>query len=318
MAVDPNVDPKANYELMYNVTRNADDTYTLNPGAPAATTVKFHSPQPDITPGQEINLRSAGNGLNGNYDYVGSVTTSQGGTGYIVYNAVSQQSYMLTDQHFSFSGSPDLSLGDANSSGPGSDMPVCFMAGTRISTQASKINVEDLKVGDVVLTAGGRAVPVRWIGRQTVAPFFAGELSLPVRIKAGALEENLPSRDLLVSHDHALFVDGILIQAGALINGTSIVRERDVPKTFVYYHVEVEDHSLILAENVPAETFVDNVDRARFDNWNEYQALYPDGKNIEELPYPRAKARRQVPVTVRARLGDRARVIGAVGEAAVA
>ena len=136
---------------------------------------------------------------------------------------------------------------------------------------------------------------MRWIGRQTVTPFFAGELSLPVRIRTGALGENAPSRDLLVSHDHALLVDGVLVQAGALINGTSIVRESDVPGTFVYYHVEVDDHSLILAENVPAETFVDNVDRARFDNWHEYEALYPAGKNIAEMPYPRAKAHRQVP-----------------------
>ena len=313
--VDPNVDPRANYQFMYNVTVNTDGTYTLDLGAPAATTVKFGSPQTEIASGQDIHLVSAGHGLNGQYDYVGSVTTSQGATGYIVYSAVSQQSYMLTDQAFNFSGNTGLSLGDANT---GSEMPVCFMAGTRVSTPSGKINVENLEVGDLVLTADGRSVPVRWIGHQTVAPFFAGELSLPVRIKAGALDENMPSRDLLVSHDHALFVDGILIQAGALINGTSIVRERDVPKTFVYYHVEVEDHSLILAENVPAETFVDNVDRARFDNRNEYEALYPDGKNIEEMPYPRAKARRQVPVAIRARLADRTRMIGAVAEVAVA
>jgi Hint domain len=307
------IDPRANYEFMYNVTLNPDGTYTLNQGSPAATTVKFHSPDTDITSGQDIHLRSAGHGLNGDYDYVGSVATSQGGTGYIVQNAVTDQTYMLTDQRFIFAGNPDRSLGDANT---GSDMPVCFMAGTRVSTPSGEINVENLKVGDMVLTADGRPVPVRWIGRQTVAPLFAGELSLPVRIKAGALDEQVPSRDLMVSHDHALFVDGILIQAGALINGTSIVRERDVPKTFVYYHVEVEDHSLILAENVPAETFVDNVDRARFDNWSEHEALYPEGKNIEEMPHPRAKAHRQVPVNVRVKLAERAEAIS--GVAAVA
>ena len=77
-----------------------------------------------------------------------------------------------------------------------------------------------------------------------------------------------------------------LIQAGALINGTSIVRETNVPTTFTYYHVEVEDHSLILAENTPAETFVDNVDRLGFDNWAEHEAIYPNGKHVNELPYP--------------------------------
>ena len=70
--------------------------------------------------------------------------------------------------------------------------------------------------------------------------------------------------------------------------------------------LETDNHSLVLAENTPAETFVDNVDRSRFDNWHEYKALYPADKNVEEMSYPRAKAARQVPSTIRARLAKRA------------
>jgi hypothetical protein len=108
-----------------------------------------------------------------------------------------------------------------------------------------------------------------------------------------------------------------LIQAGALVNGTPIICETNVPTTFVYYHVEVEDHSLILAENTPAETFVDNVDRLGFDNWAEHEALCPNGKPINELPYPRAKSHRQVPVHTRIMLASRAQAIAA-DQAAVA
>ena len=146
---------------------------------------------------------------------------------------------------------------------------------------------------------------MRWIGRQTVAPFFAGALRLPIRVKAGAFGDDVPCRDLLLSPDHALFVDGVLAIAGALVNGTSIVHESNVPVVFTYYHVEVDDHSLILAENTPAETFIDNADRETFDNWREFEELYPEGKSIVEMPYPRAKAYRQVPRTIRERLAER-------------
>ena len=168
-----------------------------------------------------------------------------------------------------------------------------------------------------MITADGREMPVRWIGRQTVAPRFGDGLRLPIRVKAGALADNVPCRDLLVSPDHALLVGGVLIHAGALVNGTSIVREADVPAMFTYHHVEVDDHSLILAENAPAETFIDNVDRQRFDNWAEFDALYPDGRDLAEMPYPRAKAFRQVPRAVRAELDRRATaLLGEVGQAA--
>lgn len=120
----------------------------------------------------------------------------------------------------------------------------------------------------------------------------------PVLIKANALDEGVPVRDLRLSPDHALLVDGVLVQAGALVNDVSILRETDVPATFVYYHIEVADHSLILAENTPAETFIDNADRMAFDNWNEH-----NGNAVgAEMNLPRAKAARQVPQATRARL----------------
>ena len=104
--------------------------------------------------------------------------------------------------------------------------PHCFFAGTMIRTPNGEFAVETLKRGDLVVTGDGRVVPVSWLGRQTVSTIFTDKLRvLPIRIKAGALGENVPTRDLLVSPDHAILVEGALIQAGALINGSSIVRE---------------------------------------------------------------------------------------------
>ena len=207
--------------------------------------------------------------------------------------------------------------GGSITDGGGNSVP-CFMPGTRVRTPDGERAVESLSIGDLVLTAEGEARPVVWIGRATVSRVFADPLRvLPIRIAAGALGENLPVRDLLLSPDHALLVDGVLIQASALVNGTTIRRDSDVPTVFTYYHVELADHALILTEGVPAETFVDNVDRMAFDNWDEHLALYPQGLAIDELPLPRAKSHRQVPMAIRARLAGRtAALVGAAAAAA--
>jgi hypothetical protein len=185
---------------------------------------------------------------------------------------------------------------------PGGETFVCFMPGTLIATPQGERAIEDLAIGDEILTASGRAAPIRWIGRQTVAARFANaDRALPIRIRAGALGDSLPLRDLLVSPGHAMLVDGILAQAGALVNGTSIRREDDVPEVFTYYNIELAEHDLILADGVAAETFVDNVSRSTFDNGAEHTALYGD-VTIPEMDLPRATAHRQIPAATRQRL----------------
>ena len=75
-----------------------------------------------------------------------------------------------------------------------------------------------------------------------------------------------------------------------------------MPERFTWYHIELASHALILAENIPVETFIDNVDRLAFDNWAEHEALYGQAEALHEMELPRAKSARQVPVEIRARL----------------
>lgn len=101
---------------------------------------------------------------------------------------------------------------------------LCFREGTPIATPAAERPVEALGPGDPVLTADGRVVPVKWIGRQTRMVTFSGDAVCPVRIRAGALADNVPHADLDVTADHGMLVDGLVVNAGALVNGTSVVR----------------------------------------------------------------------------------------------
>lgn len=180
---------------------------------------------------------------------------------------------------------------------------MCFASGSLIQTTHGEVAVEDLRVGDHVVTASGQARPIRWLGHRTIV--CRGHVDppsvQPVCIRAGAFGLGRPTRDLLVSPGHALLVDGVLITAAALVNGVSILVERNVPEVFTYFHVELADQSLILAEGAPAETFIDNAARENFDNWEEHAAL-DDGVLVSELVLPRATSARQVPAATQRRL----------------
>ncbi|QTL02635.1 Hint domain-containing protein [Aquabacter sp. L1I39] len=173
------------------------------------------------------------------------------------------------------------------------DELACFLTGTRIRTPGGEVAIETLKAGDLVLTTTGEAKPVLWVGHRTVATRFAHPLTaLPIHIRPDALDRGLPERDLFVSPDHAFFIGGMLVQAGALVNGVTITRHRDLPETFTYYHVELLDHDLIYAEGLPAETFIDNLERETFDNAAEFPGR---SRPALELDLPRVKSRRQMP-----------------------
>lgn len=180
----------------------------------------------------------------------------------------------------------------------------CFFPGTRLAGEHGEIAVEDIAIGTKLRTATGEVLPVRWVGWSDISTRFADPLrALPIRIKANALADGVPSRDLLVSPDHALFLGGVLVQAGALVNCTSILREENVPENFRYYHVELATHELLLAENCPAESFVDNVDRMNFHNWDAREA---PAEPVLEMDYARVKSARQLPAALRQTLVARA------------
>ena len=154
--------------------------------------------------------------------------------------------------------------------GQGGDGPpissiACYCAGTTILTAEGERPVETIAPGDMLITADGRAEPAVWVGRRSYAGRFLRRQAhlLPVRIRAGALGSRLPRRDLLVSPNHALLLDGVLVQAGFLVNDRSITVEHGCQQVD-YHHIELARHDVILAEGAPAETFLDDDSRGIF------------------------------------------------------
>ena len=181
----------------------------------------------------------------------------------------------------------------------------CFAPDTMIATPDGETRVDALAIGDRVQTADGRDVPVKWIGKQTIYPGYMGAKSEPVRVKAGAFGSGVPHSDLVLTADHGLILDDLVINAGALVNGTSIqfVPASELPNPMIVYHVETENHDMILANGAVAETFLDVTDRKSFDNHGEYLDLYGIERIIPEMPYPRISSARLVPASIRQRLG---------------
>ena len=136
----------------------------------------------------------------------------------------------------------------------------CFVAGTRIATARGDLPVEALRPGDVVRTASGRMAPVRWVGLRDA------EAAAPVRILADAVAPGVPARDLLLSPDHAVFIDGALIPAHRLVNGATVQRLRRQARV-TYVHVELDRHDLLLTEGLASESYLDTGNRAAFDTW---------------------------------------------------
>jgi autotransporter passenger strand-loop-strand repeat protein len=153
----------------------------------------------------------------------------------------------------------------------------CYRSGTRILTNRGEAAVENLLVGDLVQTVlGETAASIIWIGQRDVdcARHPEPRKVWPVRIAAGAFGPGRPQRDLWLSPDHAVHVNEVLIPVRYLVNGSTIAQ---VPMGRVtYHHIELAQHDVLLAEGLPAESFLDMKDGSNYAKRPGPIRLYPD------------------------------------------
>jgi VCBS repeat-containing protein len=270
----------------YPVTLDAGATVTDPDGASiSAATIAISS---GFEAGDSLALTSP-NGLSGSYNAATGILTLTGTAAPATYQAAiesivfSSPSYNSADTARSVSYVVDAVdsgvtvAADAGSALVISDLP-CFCTGTRLLAAHGEVAVEDVRVGDellIVRPGGPLTRRVVWTGRRSLDISRHAEPARvrPVRIRAGAIAPGMPEVDLRVSPQHALYLDGALVEAIALVNGVSIFQEPET-RFVTYHHVELDAHDIILAEGLPCETYLDTGSRHEFEG-EAALALHP-------------------------------------------
>jgi Hint domain len=152
-----------------------------------------------------------------------------------------------------------IQLGGLGNGGGGSGN--CFLKGTKVRTAEGERKIEDLAIGDLLPTMFGGLRPVQWIGRYPIKKSDPSKpwvnTALPIRIARSALAANVPHADLYVTAAHSLLIDGVLVPAQLLINGTTITRYEPSGDEVEFFHIKLESHDVVYAEGAPAETLLD-------------------------------------------------------------
>jgi hypothetical protein len=155
-----------------------------------------------------------------------------------------------------------------------------LVSGTKVLTSQGEVAVQHLGVGDLVMTETGIASPIKGVGRVRLRKepeALWSERAAPVRIAKSAISPGVPARDLYLSPEHSIFIDGCLIPIKHLVNGLSITQEMSALDVVEYFHLAFERHEVFYAEGVAVESLLiaDAVKAANNFDWYEGSAIGP-------------------------------------------
>jgi hypothetical protein len=207
------------------------------------------------------------------------------------------------------------------------ELPIlCLGTGTLIRTAEGDRPVEELEIGDLVLTPDGPQ-PLKFLGISTRhVNNLRATGRMPVRITAEVFGENLPSADIYCTPSHAFAMGDCLVEAQALLNGQSIYQLEELSEydqrhqceqhshlaeqkgadSFTYYSLEFEQHVRVWANDLLTESYLPTyrdgeLTRMTWNNYDHYLSLYGSSETMNELPMPRIPFSRQLPLRIRER-----------------
>jgi hypothetical protein len=172
---------------------------------------------------------------------------------------------------------------------------ICFATGTRITTDQGLKAVEDLRIGDKVLTLDHGFKKIRWIGARLLSQkeITQDDRLLPIKISAGSLGNGLPERDLVLTRQHrVLAVSSVadrmfgareVLMPAKDLRGLAGVDVLEVTKGVEYWHILFDQHELIFSEGAPTESFLVGPQAALMmppEALDEVQSLFPDIKTV--------------------------------------
>lgn len=148
---------------------------------------------------------------------------------------------------------------NGNGNGNGGSGGSCFARGTRILTRDGYRPIETLAAGDEVAVKFAGFAPIKTMVGHTltsaVGQWDGNPNNLPVRIRRGALGENMPAADLRLTALHSVYIDGVLIHVSALINGTTILfEEAEGQGTLDFFNIELDRHDILDAQGAACES----------------------------------------------------------------
>ncbi|WP_220093257.1 Hint domain-containing protein [Swingsia samuiensis] len=160
------------------------------------------------------------------------------------------------------------------------NIAACFVKGSKIRLGSGEKAVESIEIGDEVVTLCPetqtyRTVPVIWVGRKRMvvdASRPEDQAGYPVRIVKDALGAGLPREDLVVTPEHCLYLNGGFVPARMLVNHRSIFYDRTLTD-YDYFHIETAEHSILMANDVLTESYLDTGNRSTFEEQGNVVSL---------------------------------------------
>lgn len=155
---------------------------------------------------------------------------------------------------------------------------VCFLSGTMIKTPAGEVAVETLRLGDEVTAYVDGSLQSRrivWAGKahaEVRTHLADDQAGYPVRICKDAIVEGVPYKDMLITPEHCLFFSGRFVPVRMLVNGASIFYDTSIT-SYDYFHVETEQHSVLMADGMLTESYLDTGNRRTFSQSGSVVAL---------------------------------------------